>query len=766
MDQTRASAEGLPRIFNQAVQGLARLGNFKMPSAKALKDLFSIATQKGRMLTIPEIKAVIRAELNPADIRRMPAQLQRQFRTAIKIRVTADTKAGASAVGDLVGKLKGGTQKVKITAQADTKQAKAAFQALRTPITKTVNLKTSVDPTTFGAQISAGIEAGLRPIHQQVIEDVIKNPITKAIRSHSPSLWARDEVGVPIVQGIALGILGQKGTIEKAATASITFFESAAIQKAQEAKKKISDALLIGDISMQAKTLTQFNNAISKLGRRRVPRELVDQLAALGPDQAKFISQIANMSEKELRRYVAAWQKANNQVKRSMRATAEDIKSSIKDAIQTGVDNLQNMFSQISDTQTQNFGGIFDGLDSMIGEGFKQAMDEYNNQMADFRNQIADLNGQLVDAQREAAQRLADAIAERKTQLQQAFGQLFSGSWITGADVTAKLDWGQKLGFDDLEKDLEAQVAKFKHWRDDLTSLAGKVPADLAQQLEDLGPDAVDQLDILNNATDEQLQQYIQTWLDGQNAINAVANKTTVDTSDITARINDILTQIDVVTQKMGSIEMPHQLTGEDIINNLKAQQDQWIEYQGVLQQLIDKGLPMDLIEQLQEMGPQALPYMKALNSMSAEQLKTLADTWDENHKLIYEASVKALNTQLQLWFNYGVNIARNIISGIKSQGDYLADYFAALIKSMLEGVGPPAPPPPPNPVNPKPPFPVGNTGTGGSDGGLGKFESSGAPNTQINLHEGAVTVIAHQDESLQSTLERTAFRLTTKVPG
>jgi TP901 family phage tail tape measure protein len=768
--QARVTAVNLRSIFSGVVTQLAKMGQIKMPGAKVMSDLFNTAKRAGRMLTIPEMKAIIRAELDPRAARRIPGDIRKLFAgvKTQRIKVEAEQTAGKKAARTLSKTF----SSIKFAMPALTgaeKAARSAHGKVASIFSKTIHQKVTVDQPknlgAIGASISAGIQAGMTPITATVIEKVIKAPIEKSIRKGSPSRWAAEEVGKPIMQGIVKGLLDDVPKLEKAATAAITLFQSAAIQKAQEGKKKVTDAMLIGDVRGQTRLLTQFNNAIARLQRRHVPRAMVDALAALGPDAAKFISQISMMSDRELKKYVAAWIKANNQVKRSTRATAEDIKqhakdmaAAMKDAIKQGVSNLQDMFQTNMDTNLQNFGGIFDGLDGMVGDGFKQAMDQYNSSMSDFRGQISDLNQQIADAQVEAQQRLIDAIKQRKDELQSVMGQLFSGDWLQGTEVQTKIDWGQKLGFADLQKDLESQVNKFARWRADLTSLAAKVPPDLAKELENLGPDAVDKLDILNNATGDQLAQYVATWQSGQNQIAAVANQTTVDTSDITARIGDIVKQIDDVTHQMAQLVMPHELTAQDIIDNIKKQQDQWVQYSGVLQSLIDKGLPADLVEQISSMGPQALPYMMALNSMTTDQLNTLKTTWEKNHDLIFKSSVEALNRQLQLWFNYGVNIARNIISGIRSQGDYLTDYFTELIKSLMTGTGPPPAPAPPPYTGASPPYPV--TG-GGATGGAasGGSTTGGRGDIVINQHITAV-----QDQTLSSIMNQAGFRLKTTL--
>jgi len=767
--QATASSVGVQKTFTQIIQGWAKIGEFKMPTDKIMGDLFNVARRMGRMITIPEVRALIKAEVDPASARALPGKIGAIFRNvkAQRIKVEADDSATKKlqAAQKLIPK---GLRFPAFTFPSPEPQIKKAHAAAQNAM-KPINAHIKVHPpgsgelAIIGGNITAGIQAGMTPVHQSVVKDVTVNQFKNVLGIHSPSTLMAKEVGIPLVEGIVKGILESQGTIEKAATASITFFESAAIQKAQEAKKRITNALLIGDVAMQAKTLTQFNNAIAKLGRRRVPKDLVDQLAALGPDSAKFISQIANMSEKELRRYVAAWRRANAQVKRSMRETQEDIRNASKQMHDDMMSNITSTFNSIQDKNIGQFGTIFQGptnLAGMTGDAFKQAMEDYNNQANDFRNQIKDLNQQIVDAQNEASQRLADAIKSRADELQQAMGQLFSGDWITGTQVQTKLDWGKKLGFDDLQKDLQMQVDKFARWRSDLTAIAAKVPPELAAQLEALGPEAVDKLEVLNSGSKEQIAAYVALWQQGQNQIAAVAAKTTVDTSDITAKINDILSQIDDVTQKLSALQMPHQLTAEDIINDLKAQQNQWVEYGDILQSLADRGLPAELLQQLEQLGPDALPYLRVLNTMTDTQLGELANTFKTNQELITQQSIKELNTQLDIWFAYGKKIGLELVAGIASVAPRLNVYFKDLISQLITQGGFARPGPLPNidegTPNPVPPLGGASSSGAGSDGGLGRFEGGTTYNYNLTVNQA-------QDASLASTLETATFRLANR---
>lgn len=749
--QAIASSAGVQKTFNQIIRGWAKIGEFKMPTPKIAGDLFNTARRMGRMLTIPEVRALIKAEVDPASARALPGKIGAIFRgvKAQRIKIEADDKSTANVKAAQL-KLPKALRFPAFSFPSPASGIKKAHAVAQNAM-KPINAHIKVHPpgagelATIGAGISAGIQANMPAVHQSVVRDVTVNPFLRTLGIKSPSSVMHKEVGIPMVQGIVQGILSQKGQVEKSATATIAFFESAAIQKAQEAKKKISNALLITDMSMQAKTLTQFNNAISKLGRRRVPKDLIDQLAALGPDQAKLISQIANMSEKELRRYVAAWRKANGQVKRSMRETQEDIRNSTKDYINGLVDSVSGLFDSILQQNQQNFGELFANVDpATYGEGFKQAMDDYRQNVADFQSQLSDLNKQLAD------------LAKQKTeQLTQAFGPLFSGEWLTGEEVQRKIDWGQKLGFDDLFKDLQGQITKFNNWKNNLTSLAKRIPPALARELAALGPEAADKIAVLNDASDAQLKDYVALWNQSKDSINQAAKSSVFDTQEILDQTALIVAQIQDITTKLADLKMPHELTGQDLIDSIDKQIAQFGDYQNVLQQLIDRGLPAEFVQQLAALGPDALPLLKGLVSMSDDQLKEMVGKWDKSHSMINDATVKMLNEQLTIWFSYGRKIADQMIAGMSSQAGKLTDYFKQIILALLQNK--PIPPPPPLDTTP-----VTNThtSTSGSTTKLpGEASTAGSNNNNSNtiVH---MTVNATADESLDSILRRATFRL------
>jgi hypothetical protein len=327
--------------------------------------------------------------------------------------------------------------------------------------------------------------------------------------------------------------------------------------------------------------------------------------------------------------------------------------------------------------------------------------------------------------------------------------------------MSVNADWGIAPTFNDLFTDLQSQLERFNTWRETLASLASKVPPELAAQLEALGPEAIQSLQALNGATAEQIAQYIALWQQAQGQIGATAGAT-YQTSEFASQLAELNSQILAVREQMALLQKPLAVTGQDVIADLDAQIGKWTEYETMLTELKNRGVPLALIAQLRDMGPEALPYLQALNTLTNEQLisgpNSFVGKWKEANRLINESTNTAMNEQLKMWYSHGANIASALIAGVASEQQALLDFFGKLFRNLLEGKFPTIP----------------GTATGGGTQGYmyssdpdssarraadytPPANSTYSTNTQSTVN---LTVNAHQDEELMSTMERALFRL------
>lgn len=73
-------------------------------------------------------------------------------------------------------------------------------------------------------------------------------------------------------------------------------------------------------------------------------------------------------------------------------------------------------------------------------------------------------------------------------------------------------------------------------------------------------------------------------------------------------------------------------VSSETLMQNLEGQVQEFGEWQDILGQLSAKGVDSDLIAELQEMGPSAIEEIRALNSMSDDELEKYVSLWSIKH--------------------------------------------------------------------------------------------------------------------------------------
>lgn len=85
------------------------------------------------------------------------------------------------------------------------------------------------------------------------------------------------------------------------------------------------------------------------------------------------------------------------------------------------------------------------------------------------------------------------------------------------------------------------------------------------------------------------------------------------------------------------------EVSGDTLMKNLEGQVKEFGEWQDILESLAGRGLDSDLLEELQDMGPDAIAQIKALNDMSDSELEKYADLWKVKHAMAREQAVGEL---------------------------------------------------------------------------------------------------------------------------
>jgi hypothetical protein len=448
------------------------------------------------------------------------------------------------------------------------------------------------------------------------------------------------------------------------------------------------------------------------------------------------------------------------EIRKSNRSNFDTIVSDLHNFVDQAAHTLLDKWNEIHDNLTGTWNDIFTGFDDKIGDGFKSAMESWQSGIDDLTQQIADDNQQILDLQ----QQMSDKVAEE-------FGQLFQGAYLASQQVQNKIDWGIALNMDDLTKDLKSQLDAFNAWRGDLTTISSKIPADMLKELMDLGPQAAGMIKTLANASDPELAAYVKLWQEKQDAIKKAVGDSLPDKEEFQKQIATIVAQIASLMKQINEAlaQKPKALTPEDLIAQITGQAKDAKTAFGLIDALRKKGLPDALIQQLAQMGVDALPILQALNTMTAGQLKTYIGIWNTMQADINKETKKQMDAQIELWKQHGADIAAGIIAGVMSEQENLLKFFRKLFLNLLAAARKQTKSNSPSQVFKS----LGSDMVSGLALGLAEGQNLKVPipslgnaymrNQGYNTNTPApvqMTVNAHHTESLNTTLERAAFRL------
>jgi TP901 family phage tail tape measure protein len=428
-------------------------------SKAIIADFTAVTNYLRRRLSRREIQMLLNFEARPTRRGQIPPAIanlirgyQQARREAVKARNTISS-ADEARMRHGVGVAARPRQQFPLFQRAEINKVRTQFEAI-------------------GASMDSGIIQGLRknsPRVQQAVQDVINSAYAAALKAdphHSPSPRAARQIGQPIPEGIAQGIRSKLGIIRAAMhEVSIELFSSDQLQQAQ---RGITPGMLQKDIATQIQQIRLFQRSLTTLAQRGAPKTLIQQLASMGPAAADSIGMLANMTDKQLKRYLNAWNQYTKLV--------------------GGVQNKH--LQQIN----------------VFGQGITDSMRRYADNA---KNQLSSIVDSLQNTYTEILQRN-----------QSAFGELFQGPYMQGPIMQNRQEWGLTARPKDLLKDLQSQLSRFRQWNTAIRRLGSLgFPPALIQQVMELGPDALPMVQQLLHMPRGMRRQYIRTFRAAQTAI-------------------------------------------------------------------------------------------------------------------------------------------------------------------------------------------------------------------------------------------------------
>lgn len=635
--------------FSRIVTSLQRVNILPKIDARQMNIAFGAAlrlAQSGKRLTLKDIKMLIRAEINPRDLTKIPAQVRRalgaaekqQIKIEAKIQLGKDAKSGAKAFQDFLKPSKAQIALglvIKPTADSVKKKTAAVFKPA---IPQAIHLgPVTPNAGALGASIAQGVAGGIHSNAGLVaaaavamVDSAIAAGKAAAV-SHSPSKRAADELGLPLIQGVVMGIYAGMPALQDAARLTVDLFAGTVVSAFQSIampqllsgplmdnfEKKVKALndnlarraaristrhvkyktpmpkfnLVFGleykDLKAQSKQVDQVTTALNGLRQRNVPAKLLEQLAQLGTDGAKALNVLVNASDKQLKKYVSLWKHTQDEI-----------------------NNVVNFDVLLGDLKAQ--------LVNM--RMFNNAMETLSK-----RGVPAKLLDQLSQLGVEGAMMIAKLAGATKAQLaayvkywQQTEKEVKKSTRFMTQDIASMAD--------DAASNL---LAKYNEFHDALSGWFNLFP-DSISSMSNADYDAA--LKDYNAQVDDFNKQINDIW---DNAIAAAKQNLQQQMGDLFDFSNMPLQQT--------KIDWGIALNMSDLKAQLKGQIDAFKNWRSDLSALAKRNVPKELIDQLEALGPAATKNLDVLVGSSDADLTDYINLWKSGQSAIGDAALKTV---------------------------------------------------------------------------------------------------------------------------
>lgn len=183
----------------------------------------------------------------------------------------------------------------------------------------------------------------------------------------------------------------------------------------------------------------------------------------------------------------------------------------------------------------------------------------------------------------------------------------------------------------------------------------------------------------LNGQLEELNEEYVQNCAEVQEKLKS-------DIQELTEAYNDAVKErAQSIYSSVGLFDAfeSESESGEKLLYNLKTQVAGIADWEVQLRELTSRGLPKGLMEELQEMGPEASASLHALNSLTNEQLKEYAALWEQKHALADAQAVRELEpmrkeTEKQI---------KGLTDSAKKELSQLKKEYTAEVKELNSGI-------------------------------------------------------------------------------
>jgi len=278
-------------------------------------------------------------------------------------------------------------------------------------------------------------------------------------------------------------------------------------------------------------------------------------------------------------------------------------------------------------------------LGTSMGETIKASVNQYNKTLYDLELQFSKERMRIkVEEMQKEIERTQTEIQESEKRIEQLKKEL--KEYKEGSEEYKKISEDIKKESENLAKAQE-QAAKT---RANAEQEAKSLVISALQQQQDILEDVQDVWERHHQALAEAKEEYQRKVEQVNRQLAEDERRLTEDLKQqIEQRAQDLMNWtglFDAVSFSGGEV------TGEELLGNLRDQVNAFDEWQEQIGLLAQKGVDDGLIEELRKMGPKALPQLKALNSLSNEELTEYVNLYRTKAQQAREEAMRQLEQQ------------------------------------------------------------------------------------------------------------------------
>ncbi len=415
-------------------------------------------------------------------------------------------------------------------------------------------------------------------------------------------------------------------------------------------------------LQKQVNTFEEWHSSLQALAGKNVPQEFVNQLAQLGPEALPQLRLLVGATDSQLQDYVALWQRSQQDVLTAAQGATQAVlgpAASANDQIVALWTTSANRITEVSKGIVTDMFGLADEANAQFTQIEADAAQRIVDLNADAAEQIAQVNEDVATSLAEAGQKISDAADKAATDLGQVAHDLAEVNY----QIAQLGNPPAPLTFDTLFAHLQDQVLGFEALTADIVNIKNRL---LDQKfsnedvrafigaLADMGPQGAAMIKLLATASEPELKKYVDMWKRGQLDIQAAQKATEIA------------------------------LSPEEILKDLRGQSEAFQEWQNTLTGIKDRNVPAELLKQLEMLGPEAEPMLKALLNMTDAQLAEYVNLWKKGGKQVETATKDSFDNQIKAWKEIGANITQALIDGLTPLLQTIVDYLTGVVHDSV----------------------------------------------------------------------------------